>query len=104
MDMLLVIFIITTTVGVLPLIVTGYFIALKGKRHWINGVDQSKLANPDGFGKFVGHSISMTGVAIFIISLLLYLQLIGLIGFIVGLSIVSFLPLPCLFYAKGKYA
>lgn len=104
MNELQIVFLATTFTGALPLITIGLIIALKNKRHWINGVDQTKLTDPEGFGKFVGNSISITGVLVFLIALLLYLQLIGVLVFASLLVIVSILPLPCLYIAKNKFS
>ena len=94
----------TVFVAALPLILLGYLVAFRQKRHWINGVDQSKLSNPDAFGKFVGNSITVTGMLIILITIFLYLKVIGMLIFAVSLVVVSFLPLPSLYYAKRKYS
>ncbi|WP_158967702.1 hypothetical protein [Paraglaciecola sp. L3A3] len=104
MNELLLLALLTTITGALPLIFVGYQIAVNNKNHWINGVDQSTLSNPEGFAKFVGHSITITGVLISVVSLLLYMQVINYIGFAIALTMVSILPLPCFFKAKKKYA
>ncbi|MBE1300649.1 MAG: hypothetical protein GJ680_12195 [Alteromonadaceae bacterium] len=95
---------ITIFVGALPLIIIGYLISVKGKRHWINGVDQSKLADPEGFGRYVGNSIIATGCAIFLVAFLTYLQIINIIAFAATIFVVSFLPLPALYIAKSRYS
>jgi hypothetical protein len=104
MSNLHIVFIATIFTGALPALFIGLVITLKNKRHWINGVDQSKLKDPEKFGKFVGNSISVTGLLIFFIAILLYLKLIGYLVFALLLCVVSFLPLPCLFIAKNKFS
>ncbi|MBT1452437.1 hypothetical protein KJ365_16260 [Glaciecola sp. XM2] len=96
-------FLAVTFTAALPLVGIGYCISVKNKRHWINGVDQSKLSDPEGFGRYVGNSIMVTGLLFFIIAALLGFEIIGLVAFALGLTVVSFLPLPCLFMAMKKY-
>jgi uncharacterized protein YacL len=103
MNELQVVLITTIVFVILPLLICGYFITFKQKRHWINGVDQSKLSDPEAFGVFVGHSISVTGLLLGLVTFLFYFQVIGVIVFVLLLCTFSFLPLPCLFYARQKY-
>ncbi|MCF2947056.1 hypothetical protein L0668_02985 [Paraglaciecola aquimarina] len=95
---------LTAILGGLPLIFVGYQIAINNKRHWINGADQSVMSNPEGFGKYVGYSILVTGLLILLVSSLLYAQVFGYLGFGVAIMIISLLPLPCFFKAKQKYS
>ena len=98
------IFIFLSVFGALPLIVIGLLISLKNKRHWINGVDQDALSDPEGFGKYVGNSITITGILIFLAGLLLYQGVFGYLAFVVALTFVGIIPLPALYIAKSKYS
>ena len=104
MDELQIVFLATVFLGALPLMLIGYFITVKRKRHWINGVDQSKLSDPEGFGRYVGNSIMITGMLMFLVTLLMYLGIIGLLAFAALLVVISFTPLPCLYIAKNKFS
>ena len=104
MNELLIITLSVAIFGAIPLIFVGYLVGVKQKRHLINGVDIEALSDPEGFTRFLGHSISATGVGMLIIGVLLYLNIVGIIGFTIALLLISFLPLPCFFYAKQKYA
>lgn len=103
MDELLIVAILTTVTGALPLIFVGYQIALNNKINWINGVDLSTLSDSQAFARFVGHSITITGVLISLVCLLLSLQMLNLISFAIALTFTALLPLPCFFIAKSKY-
>lgn len=104
MNELLLVATLTILFGALPLIFVGYQIAFNNKNHWINGVDQSKLSNPNGFVKYIGNSIITTGILVIVVCALLYFQAINYIGFALALTCVSMLPLPCFVLAKSKYA
>jgi hypothetical protein len=104
MNELQIVFLATTFAGALPLLIIGFLVSVKNKRHWINGVDQSKLKDLEGFGKFIGNSISVTGILIFLVAIFLYLELIGYLVFSILLVVISILPLPCLYVAKNKFS
>ena len=104
MNELLIVLLSVAIFGAIPLIFVGYLVGVKQKRQLINGVDIESLSDPEGFARLLGHSISATGVGMLIIGVLLYLNIVGFIGFTIALLFVSFLPLPCFFYAKQKYA
>jgi len=88
----------------LLLVFLGYQIAVKQKQHWINGVDFSKLSNPAEFTKAIGRSLINTGVIFCILSLLLYINVVGYLAFALILTVVSFLPLVVFIKAQKKYS
>lgn len=104
MNELMLIFISISIFGALPLVVIGLLISFKRKRNWINGVDQDKLSDPESFGKYVGNSITLTGVLMFLVSMCLYLNVLGYLGFVVSLTFIGIIPLPALYIAKSKYS
>jgi hypothetical protein len=104
MNELMLIFISISIFGALPLVVIGLLITFKQKRNWINGVDQNLLSDPEGFGKYVGNSITLTGLLMFVSSLCLYLNILGYLGFVVSLTFIGIIPLPALYIAKSKYS
>jgi len=103
MDTLLIVCLTVFLTGTLPLAALGGLIAFKQKRHWVNGVDQSKLANPEAFGAFVGKSIIATGLGFAIVAVLLYARVLDVYVFTGLLFVLGLLPLPCLFIAKRMY-
>ncbi|MGS2719414.1 hypothetical protein [Paraglaciecola aestuariivivens] len=104
MNELQIVFIATVFTGALPLLIFGLIISVKNKLHWINGVDHSKLKDPNGFCQFIGNSISITGLLILLCAIFLYLQIIGYLVFVGLLVFISFLPLPCFYIAKSKFS
>jgi hypothetical protein len=102
MDFLTVIFAISVLSG-LVLMGLGYLIAFKQKLDLINGVDFSALTNRAAFANYVGYSILLTGLLMAAVGLLFYLQFVGVIGYLIGIFIVSMLPLPAFLHAKAKF-
>lgn len=98
-----VIFGVTNVVAALPLIFIGYQIGIRQKIHWINGVDFSTLSDPEAFGRFIGHSITGTGITIFALSFLVYAGPPGYMTFFMIAMFVPLVPLFCFFIAKQKY-
>lgn len=98
------ILLLVSVFGALPLIVMGLLISLKNKRHWINGVDQDALSDPEAFGRYVGNSITLTGVLFLLIAFLLHQGVFGYLAFVVALMFISMIPLPALYIAKNKYS
>jgi ammonia channel protein AmtB len=88
----------------LTFVFLGYQIAFKEKQHWINGVDFSKLSSPIEFTKAMGRSLINTGVVFFIVSLLLYVQVVGYLTFALILTVISFYPVLVFVQAKKKYS
>ena len=90
----------------LTFVFLGYQISFKEKQHWINGVDFSKLSNPSEFTKAMGHSLINTGIMFFIVSLLLYIQVVGYLVFALILTVISFYPVLVLVFvqAQKKYS
>ena len=94
MNELLLVATLTILFGALPLIFVGYQIAFNNKNHWINGVDQSKLSNPNGFVKYIGNSIITTGILVIVVCALLYFQAINYrIRMIIYIALIA-----CLFF------
>lgn len=82
----------------------GYQIAVNQKQHWINGVDFSKLSKPSEFTKAIGRSLINTGVLFFLVSLLLYIEVIGYLAFALSLTVISFLPVVIFIQGQKKYS
>ena len=82
----------------------GYQISVNDKQHWINGVDFSTLSNPTEFTKTIGRSLIITGLIFWLVSLLLYLGVIGYLIFALLLTLVSFLPVLAFIQRKTKGA
>lgn len=82
----------------------GYQIGIKQKQHWINGVDFSKMAKPLEFTKAIGQSLINTGIVIFIISLLLFLGVIGYLVFALTLTVVSVYPILVFVTGQKKFS
>ena len=103
MDILLFIFLVSAFSGAVFLIL-GYLVAVKQHTNLINGVDFSRLADVEKFAQFLGHSISLIGILMAGVGLLLYLQIVGLVFYLIAVVILSIFPLPALFFAKRKYS
>ena len=88
----------------LVFIFLGYQVAFKEKQHWINGVDFSTLTNPAGYTKAIGRSLINTGIIFFIISILLYVQVMEYLAFALTLTVTSFYPVIVFIQGQKKYA
>ena len=98
------IILVISIVSAVPLLVIGYLIAIKQKLNLINGVDFSKLSDTSAFARILGHSITLTGVLMIVISMLLYMGIINLISYGVILMVFGTLPLQGLFFAMRRYS
>ena len=88
----------------LTFIFLGYQIGIKQKQHWINGVDFSKMSKPLDFTKAIGQSLINTGIVIFIISLLLYIGVIGYLLFALVFTVVSAYPIIVFVTGQKKFS
>lgn len=103
MNILLLILVVSVFTALICLSL-GSLIAVKKKFELINGVDFSTLKEPEKFGKFVGHSISVSGILMALLGFLAYAQIIGITAFLILIVIVSVIPLPAFYLAKSKYS
>lgn len=102
MNELVFIFVVSALSG-LVLVILGYLIAVKGKYTLINGVDFALLSDVEAFGRDVGWGIFWSGWAMVAAGVLVYLEIVGLILYLVLIMLASIAPLPIFFKAKKKY-
>jgi NADH:ubiquinone oxidoreductase subunit K len=89
--------------GALPCIILGYLVAVKQKRGLIAGWDESKIAHPEAYAKWIGYSVLVLGILIALIAIIWSIGLIGETVFAILLAIASMIPIPCLLIANAKY-
>jgi NADH:ubiquinone oxidoreductase subunit K len=89
--------------GALPCIILGYLVAVKQKRGLIAGWDESKIAHPEAYAKWIGYSVIVLGVLIAIIAISWSFRIIDDTVMTLLLAIASMVPVPCLIIANAKY-
>lgn len=90
--------------GALPCMVFGYLIAVKQQRKWISGWNESNISNPAAYGRLVGFSLLLLGLAIAALALAWVLQLLTEEEMAVSLLLASLLPVVAAIVASIRYA